>query len=193
MLYNKVYCDLNSTEKGFYKNRYKDIDIISDSAAVKRINDTFITLFRRISSKNSKYFIDPHSGFKIYWTSGGSGNSIWGMIWNNSKIISFGRNIYNNHEKAEMTIIPVDIIVGNPNKFLVYDLVNRWDTVTINMLNGTTLTDVYSDTTLMDLIEKLNKTRGYNLPIGNTDPPIYTAEKVDLGASNIETIIFRLP
>jgi len=193
ILYNEVYCEISSIENMFYENKYKDIDIEIDSAAKKRIKDTYITIFRKISNKKSKYYIDTLANFKLYWNSGGPGSSIWGMIWNNDKIIRFSRNIYRKYKKVEMTMISKNKIIENPNMFIVYDLVNRWDIESIEKLNWKTITDVYSDTALMIFIDNLNRTRNYDLPLRTTDPPIYTAAKIDLTKSEIETIIFQLP
>jgi len=194
VLYEKVYCEITKVERNFYKDKYKEVDVEIDSAAKEKTKNAYFTVFNKLSNKNSKYYIDTLSNFKLYWNSSGPGTTIWGMVWNADKIIKFSLNIYSKREKVEMVLISNEQIIEKPAQYVVYDLINKWDIESIERMNWKTITEVYSDTTLMNFVDSLNKVRNYNLAVGTTtDPPVYTAAKVDLSKSEIETIIFQLP
>lgn len=192
-LYEKVYCEINKVERNFYKNYYKGVDVEIDSTAKVKIRNSYFTVFDKLSNKNSKYYIDTLSNFKLYWNSSGPGTTIWGMVWNADKIIKFSFNIYSKREKVEMVLISNEQLIEKSAQYVVYDLINKWDIESIERMNWKTITEVYSDTTLMNFVDSLNKVRNYKLPIGTTDPPVYTAANVDLSKTEIETIIFQLP
>ncbi|MBW6537598.1 MAG: hypothetical protein K0B11_21495 [Mariniphaga sp.] len=193
ILYDSVYRDINSTEKAFYGKMYDGVKRTSNSDECSKIIDTYKRIFHKLTARGSKYFIDTSNEFYIVWNNGGPNYCIWGMIWNKDKIIRFDRCLYGKSKKLEIRLIDYQRIEEISHTYMIFDLVNRWDTGTINKLNWKSITEFYADTTLISYTDSLNKARNYNLPLETTDPPAYTAAKVDIRTSEIKTIIFRLP
>ena len=192
-LYKSVYLKIYSAEKEFYDDLYKGVDRLSNSIEYNKIDRTFKTLFHKLSKEGSEYYIDPKKEFNIVWDKGGPEYCIWGIVWNNTKIIRFDKCLYGKPNKLKLRLIDSQNVIENSHEFMIYDLVNRWDTNTINKLSWKSITEFYSDTTLINFTDSINTIRNYNLPLGTTDPPAYTAAKVNLINSDIETIIFRFP
>ena len=193
ILYDSVYREISSTEKAFYGNIYSGINRTSDAHESSKIIDTYKRIFHKLTVRGSKYYIDTSYEFHIVWSNGGPSYCIWGMIWNKDKIIRFDRCLYGKSKKLKIRLLDYQDIEEISHTYIIFDLVNRWDTGTINKLNWKSITEFYSDTTLISYADSINKARNYNLPLETTDPPAYTAAKVNLGTSDIETIIFRLP
>ena len=192
-LYNCVYQSIRSFEDEFYSNKYNNLIVERDQHYMDEVKDSYKRILKKISNKRSKYYLDTSKGFKIIMNNGGPDPCIYGLIWNEERIIRYDKCIYGHNKKLSIQSILPEEIKANTYMYVAFDLVKRWDIESIEKLNWKSITEVYSDKALMNFIDSLNKARNYNLPIGTTDPPAYTAAKNDLTKSEIETIIFQLP
>jgi hypothetical protein len=164
-----------------------------DKKESRKVADTYKNVFRKISSSKSKFYIDTLTEIKILWCNGGPDYCISGMVWNKDKIVKFERCLYGNSNKLKIELIDHRKLLENTHDYIVYDLINKWDLITINELNGKSITEFYTNSKLLRFTDSINNARNYNLPLATTDSKLYTAARINMNKSEIETIIFRLP